>query len=423
MYTPSHNPIWLDACFESLKRQTFRDWEWIVVLNGGATWQPDSDSYPVRVLEIPQSMGVGEAKSRACDWAEGSILLELDHDDILSPDALEEVADAFDRNPEAVLVYSYWTQVQEDGSPDPEEFDPNTGWEYRTGLMGDQSVKYAVALPPTPHNVSYIWYAPNHVRAFRKDAYDSVGGYDRGLDILDDQDLMCRLYQAGEFVLIEKCLYAQRMHAQNTHRDAELNSRIQRETVALYDKYFEANYQAWSKRRDLQSIEVSRSGPRSPGYVRYLQPGSGDELVQFLRETPTSSVGLIKLQGALSLIDDAISLFNELHRVLAPGGAVVTATLSTDGRGAFQDPLARSYWNENSFWYFAEDVYRKDLPDLVASFQVSRSVTTFPSQWHEERLLSYVFVNLLALSPGDARHGGRLLASPRQESVITPDDR
>jgi O-antigen biosynthesis protein len=88
-------------------------------------------------------------------------------------------------------------------------------------------------MAPTPHNVYYIWYAPNHVRAFLRDAYHEAGGYDAERHVLDDQDLMCRLYQIGEFHLVPECLYLQRMHGDNTQRDTEVNAHIQRETVAL----------------------------------------------------------------------------------------------------------------------------------------------------------------------------------------------
>lgn len=44
-----------------------------------------------------------------------------------------------------------------------------------------------------------------------------------------------------------------------------------------------------------------------------------------------------------------VGLMNAIYRALVPGGWLLTATPSTDGRGAFQDPHC-SFWN-NSFWY------------------------------------------------------------------------
>jgi len=42
----------------------------------------------------------------------------------------------------------------------------------------------------------------------------------------------------------------------------------------------------------------------------------------------------------------------ETHRCLSPQGWLLSQTLSTDRRGAFQDPTHVSFWNSNSFWYY-----------------------------------------------------------------------
>jgi hypothetical protein len=40
VFTPSHDPTYLGEALASLQRQTFPDWEWIVLLNQGARWVP-----------------------------------------------------------------------------------------------------------------------------------------------------------------------------------------------------------------------------------------------------------------------------------------------------------------------------------------------------------------------------------------------
>lgn len=56
--------------------------------------------------------------------------------------------------------------------------------------------------------------------------------------------------------------------------------------------------------------------------------------------------------------DKVIWFFNEVYRILIPGGIFeihVPPTQSPDGkacRGAFADPTHRSYWNDMSFKYF-----------------------------------------------------------------------
>ena len=114
---------------------------------------------------------------------------------------------AFDAHPNAALVYSHSAQILEDGSRDESRFDTRNGWVYHAVTVDGRSVQYPQSLEPTPHNVSYIWFAPNHVRAYARAAYDRAGGYDPTRHVLDDQDLMCKLYQVGDFHLIDKCLY------------------------------------------------------------------------------------------------------------------------------------------------------------------------------------------------------------------------
>ncbi|MEK8109084.1 glycosyltransferase [Micromonospora sp. M12] len=104
----------------------------------------------------------------ACAEAAGDILVELDDDDLLSSDCLQEIVDAFDSNPEVGFVYSDTAQIQEDGRRCEDRFASAFGWRHYDDQVDGREVLVCRALPPTPHNVSYIWYAPNHVRAFRR---------------------------------------------------------------------------------------------------------------------------------------------------------------------------------------------------------------------------------------------------------------
>ena len=224
-------------------------------------------------------------------------------------------------------------------------FDLSAGWKYKDITIDGKDLQYAVALAPTPHNVSYIWWAPNHVRAFPREAYLAVGGYDPQRTVLDDQDLMGRLYQLGPFHLIDDCLYLQRMHDHNTQRDAETNAFIQQETIALYDRNIERNALAWAKREGLLALDLGAAHGRPDGYLGIDQQDElGIGIVATLPQPldlPDSSVGVIRAFDFLEHVADKVALINELHRLLAPGGLLLSTTPSTDGRGAFQDPDPR----------------------------------------------------------------------------------
>ncbi len=412
VFTPSHRPDFLTECFQSLQDQLFEDWEWVVLLNKGARWEPPREDARVRVVIDDTVDGVGSAKQRACEEARGEILVELDHDDILARRALQAVHEAFTQQPDLGLVYSHCAQVLEDGSRDDSKFNLDAGWEYKEAVVDGRSVQYAVSLQPTPHNISYIWFAPNHLRAFSRRAYDKAGGYDPERRVLDDQDLMCRLYQIGDFHLIDECLYLQRMHGANTQRDEETNSFIQTETVELYNRYIEPNALSWAKRRRLLALDLGAAHAHPSGYLGVDRRAADG--VDIVAEMPSqlplaeASVGVIRAVDFMEHVADKIGLFNELYRLLAPGGLLLSQTPSTDGRGAFQDPTHVAFYNENSFWYYTEANYRNFVPEIQARFQVSRLVTSYPSEWHAAHDISYVTGNLIAVKEPMDRNGGLL---------------
>jgi glycosyltransferase involved in cell wall biosynthesis len=409
VFTPSHDPRYLGDCYRSLRSQTYTDWEWVVLLNGQtASWAPPQRDARVLVRRAPEgTRGVGAAKRQACASAGGDVLVELDHDDLLTPTCLEDVRQAFHDNPQASLVYSDFAQVRADLSPDPKRFSAAHGWQYTDEEIDGVSYLRCHALAPTPHNVGYIWYAPNHVRAMRRTAYDEAGGYDQRLEVLDDQELMIRLYRLGDFHHVDRCLYLQRMHDRNTQVDPSTNVYIQEQTVAYYLQHADALFTAWARRRGLATVTLASGASHAGG-----APDSGDVVV-LDPNAPSlpfadGSVALIRAVEVLQRVPDRAALLNECHRVLAHGGMLQTQTPSTDGRGAFQDPSHVAFYNENSFWYLTQARLRPSIPDLTGRFQVSHLSTSFPSDWHRQVNISYVFANLLAVKDGP-RQGGPVL--------------
>jgi SAM-dependent methyltransferase len=319
------------------------------------------------------------------------------------------VRNAFAENPGVSLVYSDFAQINEDGTRNDDRFDQSMGWEYDEVEVDGATYLRCRSLEPSPHNVSYIWYAPNHVRAFRRDAYEQVGGYNDELEVLDDQDLMMRLYEVGDFHLIPKCLYLQRMHARNTQRNARINADIQQQTVAGYEAGFSRLAAAEARRRGLHVVTVAT--PRWPG-TPDDDPGEQVVVDPAHPRLPfaESSVGVIKASEVLQRIPDRAAFFSECYRVLAHGGALLTLTPSTDGRGATQDPSHVAFYNENSFWYLTQQGLRDiSIPELSHTrFQISGVRTFYPTPFDQDNHILYVRANLLAIKDGP-RQGGPLL--------------
>ena len=412
VFTPSHDPRFLYDCYRSLLAQSVTDWEWVIVLNRGARdWRPPQADDRVRVSRVRSREGVGAARHAACEIASGDILVELDHDDLLTPTCLAEVHAVFVADPSAALVYSDFAQVNSDLTRNESRFNPAMGWEYSEEVIGSMTYLRCHALEASPHNVGYIWYAPNHVRAMRRTAYDAVGGYNTQLAVLDDHELMIRLYTHGDFRHVDRCLYLQRFHRANTQSEPATNQFIQDQTVRYYQDNIETMAAAWARRHGLAVLRTRPTGADwadaslgpDPGQVVDVDPARPRFALA------EGSAGLILATDLLQHVPDRAAFFNECHRVLAHGGLIVTRTPSTDGRGAFQDPSYVAFYNENSFWYLTERSRRASIPTLDARLQVSHVRTHFPTAWHEEHDVPYVQANLIAVKEGP-RQGGPLLA-------------
>lgn len=87
---------------------------------------------------------------------------------------------------------------------------------------------------------------------------------------------------------------------------------------------------------------------------------------------PDDSVDEVRAFDLLEHIrpDKVVFVMNEIWRVLRPGGTLEHLTPSTDGRGAFQDPTHRSFWNANSWLYYTDERYRRLVYGLEARFEV-----------------------------------------------------
>ncbi len=387
IYTPSHNPQYLDDCYQSLCDQTFKDWEWLVGLNNNAEWNyPLSDSR-IHVGRI-NGNGIGALKAELCSAAVGDYLVELDHDDLLHPECLYRLHAAFIAG--AQFVYSDTAQMNADGTRNEDRFAEGHGWVYYDDP--DSDLMAFESKPDTPHNVSYIWYAPNHVRAFTRQLYIDSGGYDPELTVCDDADLMCRMYQLTDFTRIPLCLYYQRL-GDNTQRNPETNALIQSETVRIYDENIQKNAIAWSIRNGLPRIDLGGAHNCPNEYIPFDREIDGKDILVALDGLDDNSIGIVRAVDFIEHIADKITLMNEIYRVLAPGGMLLTLTPSTDGRGAFCDPTHVSFWNELSFRYYCDPEYQKYVPAITARFRQSRLFTDFPSEWHQQLNLPYVCFN------------------------------
>ncbi len=372
IFTPTNNSSWLPEIYKCLLEQTDPNWEWIIVYNNGAEPCEGLNDPRVRTYYIYNCKEwVGPLKSKACDYATGDYLLELDHDDLLTSDAIAEVREAF-KDPEVGFVYS--NTIHATGEFDKiQRFDERYGWKYREVEFKGHILDEHLHFEPTPNCVSRIWFAPNHLRAFRRSVYEAIGGYSKEMRILDDLDLMCRLYKVTKFHHINKGLYVYRVHGANTW--LRYNAEIQNNVYRIHDKYIEDLAEAWARREGLRVVEVGGRMNAKAGYET-VDLRDADIIADLNEKWPfeDNSIGCLRSYDVFEHLRDTIHTMKELYRVLAPGGYAFIQVPSTDGRGAFQDPTHKSFFNENSFLYYTTRDKNKYI-DCPVRFQAIRLYT------------------------------------------------
>ena len=99
LFTPTYNRAYiLETLYRSIQRQTYRDFEWLVVDDGSTdhteelihTWMKDGNDFPIRYYKVKNG-GKCRAINYALDLAEGELFFIMDSDDYLTDDSLETV--------------------------------------------------------------------------------------------------------------------------------------------------------------------------------------------------------------------------------------------------------------------------------------------------------------------------------------------
>ena len=255
---------------------------------------------------------------------------------------------------------------------------------------------------PTSHALSYIWYAPDHVRSWRTSIYRDIGGHNVDLDICDDHELMIRTYLVTEMFLVNKPLYVYRITGDNTW--LERNQSIQQETVRLGHQWSQTLAERDADKKGLLKVDIGGGLYPRAGYMTIDQEGA--DITCDLNEgipLPDNSVGVINASHVIEHLRDPIKTMREIHRVLVHGGWAFIEVPSTDGRGAWQDPTHVSFWNEHSFWYYTNKNKAEFIRNTDIRFQTYR-LDTYEMAPH----IPVVAAHLVAIKDDSYRFPGVL---------------
>lgn len=401
IFTPTHDSRFLTELHTNIMRQDYPLWEWIVLCNGGAKFE--CNDARVKVIEDCSGIErVGYLKFAACKHCSGDILLEVDHDDLLLPGALREVAAAFG-DPSVDFVYSN-TVNHDMNLNQPMVWSSEYGWSTRPYEFMGMKCLESISADPLPQSLSRIWFAPNHLRAWRASFYWRVGGHNPSMELCDDHDLICRTYLHGRMLHINKPLYFYRVHGGNTwlkHQD-----KIQTTMWGVHHRYIGPMALRWAQDNHLRAVDLCGALDCPRGFES-VDRDKADIVADLDGVWPfaDSSVGVIRAHDAIEHLKNPIHTMNEAYRVLAHGGFFLIQVPSSEGVGAHCDPTHVSFWNWRSFRYYTEDSMQRYIRSAGAKcrFQsiVVDNVTLYDG-------VKYVIAHLIAIKQDAPRFYGPL---------------
>lgn len=187
---------------ESLEKQSYENWELVI---GNAS--PEDETMArilkeytgkdprVKNVPIPENIGIAENTNAALAAAAGNFVGFMDHDDLLAPDALFEIAIRLEKDPSINAFYTDEDKVRTDLS---EYFQPHFKPDFNLDLLRSNN---------------YIC----HFFVVRREIAEKTGGLRPEYNGAQDYDYIFRCTEmAGKIVHIPRVLYHWRVHSAST---------------------------------------------------------------------------------------------------------------------------------------------------------------------------------------------------------------
>lgn len=195
------NVAYIKAAINSVRVQTFRDWELIILGDGSQDGtrelaQALSVGDPrIKFHASPFNQGYNITMVKLSELITGDFVAHIDSDDMLERWAVEEMLIAFDLYPEAHLIYSDMAQIDTKGRVTSyhlnQDFDPKKIYNFGWRAMG----------------------------MYRRSVFDRIHGYNEKLRHVPgcgDGDLFMQIAEKFNIVHHAKVLYLYRYHGNHT---------------------------------------------------------------------------------------------------------------------------------------------------------------------------------------------------------------
>jgi cellulose synthase/poly-beta-1,6-N-acetylglucosamine synthase-like glycosyltransferase len=198
--------------------------------------------YPgVRRLRQPH-LGVAAARNLGLAESAGELVVFLDADDRLLPDALEVGVENLLARPQVAFVAGTSRDIGGDGSVIREGGQPLVTQDHFLHLLED----------------CYIWSGSSIV--YRRAAVEAVGGFDEGLEAGDDYDLYLRLAHRYPIYCHGRVVTEYRRHGTNTTRDPGVVLASQLQVLKAQRPRLRDRREAAARRRGIRNTRAVHGG-------------------------------------------------------------------------------------------------------------------------------------------------------------------
>lgn len=169
-------------------------------------------------VKLEENLGISKNTNEAVKYATGDYICLADHDDILSPDALYQMAKSIDEL-HADFIYSDEALFDTDWKkPIVGHFKPDFSYYYLT-------------------NCNYIC----HLACMKKSIFENLGGLNSEYDGAQDHDLFLKVTEIPNVKIhhIPKVLYYWRVHANSTSGGVEAKPYVTQNAIKAIDAHLE----------------------------------------------------------------------------------------------------------------------------------------------------------------------------------------
>jgi glycosyltransferase involved in cell wall biosynthesis len=218
------DPKWLDACIQSVRDQSYPHWELCLYDDASSSSETidclkkwEGVDHRIKIAYGTKNRHISGASNKALGLATGDFVALLDHDDVLTSDALFEVVKVLQKNPELDFIYSDEDKLDEQGNRVDPFFKPD--WSLNLLL----SMMYTC-----------------HLSVFRRALVSDIGGFREGFEGSQDYDFVLRFIektQDSRIAHIPKILYHWRKIAGSAAATTDAKSYAYQSAVTALQEY------------------------------------------------------------------------------------------------------------------------------------------------------------------------------------------